>query len=86
MVQINLGAGQEQRCRCREQMCGPGLQGRGGMNWETGIDVCALPCVRQELSSVLCGDQDGWNVGRMGGRKKDSIYIHIANSLCSTTL
>ena len=60
----------------------PWAAGRGGMNWETGIDVCALPCVRQELSSVLCGDQDGWNVGRMGGRKKDSIYIHIANSLC----
>ena len=28
MVQINLCAGHEQRCRCGEQMCGPGLQGK----------------------------------------------------------
>ena len=45
--------------------------GEGGMNWETDIDACALPCVKQttsghvlggycrELSSLLCNDPDG---------------------------
>ena len=29
--------------------------GRGGMNWETEIDVCALPCVKLIASgNLLC--------------------------------
>ena len=40
VVQMNLCAGQEQRHRHREQMCGH--RGRG-MNWKTGTDVSALP-------------------------------------------
>ena len=34
MVQMNVFAGQEERHRCREWMCGHRGQG-GGMNWET---------------------------------------------------
>ena len=40
-VQMNLFAGQEQRCRCRE-WTGAGQGGRRGggrMNWETGVDI-----------------------------------------------
>ena len=44
MVQMNLFAGQEQRCRCREQMC------RDGMSWEPEIDVCTLPIQFLEMS------------------------------------
>ena len=54
--------------------------GEGGMNWETGIDACALPCVKQttsghvlggycrELSSLLCNDPDGQDEGKVGRR------------------
>ena len=43
MIQMNLVSGQEQRCRCREQMCGHGGV-EGGMNWE--IRVHRLSCVK----------------------------------------
>ena len=60
-----------------------------GVNWETGIDVCALPEVKQtasgrevtvqrrELSSVLCDDLEKWH-DRVAGRfQKEGIYVHI---------
>ena len=35
------------RDRCREWMCGHGGGGMGGgMNWEIGIDIYTLPCVK----------------------------------------
>ena len=46
-----------------------------------------LTVSHRQLSSVLCGDLDGWNedgwweVGPEGG----DIYIHIADSLHCTT-
>ena len=53
MVQINLFAGQEQRCRHREQTRGHGWG--DGMDWEISINVCALPCIKQVASgSLLC--------------------------------
>ena len=44
---MNLFAEQEQRQRCREWMCGNRV---GGMNWETGTDLCALPYVKLTAS------------------------------------
>ena len=50
MVQMNLFAGQKQRHRCREQTYGH--QGGkaaghgGGMNWEIGIDMYSLICIK----------------------------------------
>ena len=51
MVQMNLFAGQEQRCRHREQMCRPGVG--DGINWEIRINVCAQPCIKQIASGNL---------------------------------
>ena len=52
MVQMNLFAGQEQkRRRHRERTRGHG--GQGEMNWKIGIDICALPCVKQIASGNL---------------------------------
>ena len=37
------------------------------MNWETGIDICTVSCVkfraikRRKLSSVLCDNLEGWD-------------------------
>ena len=45
MVQMNLFAGQEQRCRCGDQSCGNGEEGLR-MNWRVWIDVFVLPCVK----------------------------------------
>ena len=53
MVQMDLFAGQEWRCRCRERTCGHGVV----VNWEIGIDVCALPCVKQIASGNCCIEQ-----------------------------
>ena len=52
-----------------------GGHGQGEVNWEIGIDVCALLCINSQwkyavycrmLSSVLCGDPDGWDGGGQG--------------------
>ena len=76
-------------------------QEAGGMNWEIGTDVCALPCAKhraraarcRELSWVLCDDLDGWDgVGDgQAGQKSGDVCIHQADSLSciaetSTTL
>ena len=53
MVQMNRSAGQKLRHRCREQMYGHqggkaagGWGGGGGMNWEIGIDIYTLICIK----------------------------------------
>ena len=56
MVQMNQFARQKQRNRCREQMYGhqggkrgwggSGVAGGGGMNWEIGIDMYTLICIK----------------------------------------
>ena len=38
MVQMNLSAGQKQRCGCIEWTCGHRGEGERGMNWETRIE------------------------------------------------
>ena len=47
MVQMNLFAKQKQRHRRREQTYGcQGGKGGGGMNWEIGIDIYTLICIK----------------------------------------
>ena len=53
MVQMNQFAGQKQRHRCREQSYGHqggkaawGWRGGGVMNWEIGIDMYTLMCIK----------------------------------------
>ena len=49
MVQMSQFAGQKLRHRCREQTYGHqgGKGGRGGvMNWEIGIDMYTLICIK----------------------------------------
>ena len=51
MVQMNQFAGQKCRHRCREQTYGhQGGKGTGGgggvMNWEMGIDIYTLICIK----------------------------------------
>ena len=41
MVQMNLYAGQEDRCGYRGQMCVHGGGGEGGTNWESRSDTYA---------------------------------------------
>ena len=50
MVQMNWSARQKSRRRCREQTYGHqgGKAGGGGdgMNWEIGIDIYILVCIK----------------------------------------
>ena len=49
MVQMNWFAGQKLRHRCREQTYGhQGEKAAGGgeMNWEIGIDIYTLMCIK----------------------------------------
>ena len=50
MVQMNHSEGQKLRHRCREQTCGHqgGKWWWGGsvMNWEIGIDIYTLICIK----------------------------------------
>ena len=50
-VQMNWFAGQKLRHRCREQTYGhqggkARVGGGGGMNWEIGIDMYTLTCIK----------------------------------------
>ena len=53
MVQINLIAGQEERCRCREERYRHGGGRRSGVSWEIGTDIYALPCVKHLTNGRL---------------------------------
>ena len=60
MVQMNRFAGQKQQHRCREQTYGHqggkvvgGSGGGGVMNWEIGIDMYALICIKQITNKSL---------------------------------
>ena len=48
MVQMNQSAGQKLRHRCREQTYEyqGGARGGGVMNWEIGIDMYTLMCIK----------------------------------------
>ena len=52
MVQLNWFAGQKLRHRCREQTYGHqggkvvGDGGGGGINWDIGIDIYTLTCIK----------------------------------------
>ena len=51
MVQMNQFAGQKLRLRCRGQTYGHqggqvAADGGGGMNWEIGIDIYTLICIK----------------------------------------
>ena len=64
------------------------LKGRGGMNWEITIDICALPCVKQIAggyllystgSSARCSVMTwmGWRKNRGEIQHGEDIYIYI---------
>ena len=67
---------------------GPVPFSKVGMDWQIGIDVCLLPCVKQtaggsflqhgELGSVLCDDLKGWGwgVGDRDGQEGGGVYTH----------
>ena len=57
MVQMNQFAWQKWRHRCTEQMYGHqgGKAGGGGaMNWEIGIDIYTLICIKQLTNRTRC--------------------------------
>ena len=59
MVQMNWLAGQKLRHRCREQMYGHQAGksvvcgGGGVMNWEIGIDMYTLMCIKWMTNTNL---------------------------------
>ena len=64
-----------------------------GMNWEIGINVCALPCIKQrasgnpltargaQLRSLWWHRWMGWGLGGMVKRKGIHIYTQLFTSL-----
>ena len=54
MLQMNLFAKWKYRHRHREQTYGhQGGKVRGGMNWETGIDIYKLLCIKEITNENL---------------------------------
>ena len=43
------------------------LEGEGGTNWESGNDICALPCVKETASESHCVAQRARRRGRGAG-------------------
>ena len=88
MVQTNLFAGREQRCRHGEQTYG---QGSGVVNWESRTDIPTVPWVNQIASGNLLYNTESSApyslVTQRGGREIQDggdIYIHRADSLHCT--
>ena len=86
MVQMDIFAGQEQRCRHREGTCGHRGGGAGGMNWESSSDVHTPPAVKQVAGGKLvCSTSSGrcsllGGIERGAGREvqegKDIMYTY----------
>ena len=53
MVTMTLYARQQKRHRCKEQTLDFGGEGEGGMIWESSIETCILPYVKQMTSESL---------------------------------
>ena len=78
MVQMNRFAGQKLRHRCREQMYGPqgGKVARGGggvMNWEIGIDIYTLICIKWITNKNLLYKKINSKI------QKKNRYMHMYN-------
>ena len=73
MVQMNWFAGQKLRHRCREQTYGhQGEKAAGGgeMNWEIGIDIYTLMCIKWMTNKNLL-------YKKINKRKKQSCSCKI---------
>ena len=53
MIQMNVFAKQKERHRCREQTYGHQGGKEGWMNWEIGIDIYTLLCIKQITNENL---------------------------------
>ena len=69
MVLMNLFAGQQWRCRHREQTYGHGQreEGEGEMNEESSLEACTLPYVKYLVNGSLLHDS--------GNSKQGSVII-----------
>ena len=66
-------------------------QGMGVMNWEMGIDACALTCVKQIHGGACCevqgaqltfsDDLDGWDGGEVGLEVQEGGGTHTHTQL-----
>ena len=61
MVLMNLSAGQQWRCRHREQTCGHS-GGRVGASWESDIEIYTLPFGKQKASGNWLYDAGSANL------------------------
>ena len=74
-----------------DNTCGHRTEEEGGMNWETGIEVCAVSCTKQIASGNLLystGSSARCSLvtsrGGMGGggvQKEGTTCIHVAGLL-----
>ena len=85
---MNWFAGQKLRHRCREQTYGhqAGKAAGGGdggvMNWEIGIDIYTLLCIKQVTSKnplYSTGNSTQYSVMTYMGKesKKEWIYVYV---------
>ena len=73
IVQMNQFARQKQRHRCREQMYGhQGGKAGVGMNWEIGIDIYTLICIKLIANKNL--------LYKKIKLKKNTQYLTLPNS------
>ena len=87
-------AGQQWPRRHREQTCGlSGGRWGGGTNWESSMETCTLPCVKQiacrnllhdagSSNQVLCDNLEGWDgvEGRTEVQEGGNICTPMADS------
>ena len=89
MVQLNLFSKQKERHRCREQKWTQREEGKGGMNWEIGIDIyiyihtlslSVLSCVRLLATPWTIACQAPLSMEILQARILDCIAIYEINN------
>ena len=78
MVQMNQFAGQKLRQRCREQTYGHqggkvATGGGGVMNWEIGIDIYTLICIKWITNKNLLYKK----INKIKLKKKKELYLGL---------
>ena len=87
---MNLFTKQKQSHRCRKQAWLSGDKGRGGINWEIGIDIYTLLYIKQITNKyLLCSTGDSTQYSVMAymvkeSKKRVEICICKTDSLCCT--
>ena len=86
MTQMNLFTKQKQTHRCRERTCGcQGGGGRGGMDWEFGVNRCKLlyrEWINNKVLLYSTGNYIQYFEINHNGKEYEKEYLYLYRYRC----